>query len=168
MTIDTNTFRGAAGSFASGVTVITSAAGGRVRGMTASAVCSLSLDPTYMLACLDKQASTLTLIRESRLFNVNILAADQEHLARNFAAKSFARELLFDAETCALNEDGIPMVNGAAACFECRLAEELDGGDHVILIGEVLRVDADTGKAPLVYFRGGYGDFHLRPKPESA
>ena len=145
-------FRAVMGHFATGVTVITAAGPEGPVGMTANAVCSLSLDPVLLLACFDRGARTLPIIRETRRFGVNVLAAGQEDLAERFASK---HEGKFD-EVLHEVRDGVPVLGGALAWVSCDLQELLPGGDHEIGIGAVC--DADVGEGePLLWFRGRYG-----------
>src|ERR671925_156298 len=78
-------FRGAISHFSTGVTIVTTTYEGRPAGMTASAVCSLSLDPVLLLVCIDNRLATHRAIDASRRFAVNVLGEDCEGLARRFA-----------------------------------------------------------------------------------
>jgi flavin reductase (DIM6/NTAB) family NADH-FMN oxidoreductase RutF len=142
------------GSFGSGVTVITSRdEDGVPRGFTASAFCSLSLDPTLCLICVDLTTESLPAIRATRAFAVNILAADQEELSRRFASK--ATDKFAGLEYREGEATGAPIFDGVLAWIECRVTEILPGGDHVVVIGEVQDGDARDGE-PLLYFRSQY------------
>ena len=156
MSIDRALFRQVAGSFASGVTVITTGDDGEFHGMTASAFTSLSLEPTRVLVCVDKKAETLPALQSSGRFVVNILAADQEQLSRTFASKDSPQAHGLAGIDYELGELGVPVLNGALAYFECALAQEIDGGDHVIVIGEVENAGVGEIEDPLLYFRGRY------------
>jgi flavin reductase (DIM6/NTAB) family NADH-FMN oxidoreductase RutF len=122
-------------------------------GLTTSAVTSLSLDPLLLLVCFDNSSRTLTAVRASRRFAVNVLRAGQEELAAVFASKRVAREK-FEAVTHTVAH-GVPVLDGALAWVACELTELLPGGDHTIGIGSVVGGAADEGE-PLVFFRGGY------------
>jgi flavin reductase (DIM6/NTAB) family NADH-FMN oxidoreductase RutF len=156
MPIDKALFRQVAGSFASGVTVITTGFEGKYHGMTASAFCSLSLDPLQVLVCVDRTAHTLPLLQQSGHFNVNILASGQEEISRIFANKEAAQRVTFEGIEHTLNAKGVPLLKGALASFECRVALQFDGGDHVIVVGEVEDGDLGDGDDPLLYFRSRY------------
>ena len=84
---DPELFREVFGRFATGVAVVTSAASAASGGMTANALCSLSLEPLLALVCFENNARTLPIVRESGRFGVNVLSADQEDVARVFASK---------------------------------------------------------------------------------
>ncbi len=121
MSIDKALFRQVAGSFASGVTVITTGSEGSFHGMTASAFTSLSIDPTLVLVCVDKNARTLGALHESQMFNVNILAADQEFFSRTFSSKDSPHAHGLVGIDYKLGELGLPILDGVLAFFECRV-----------------------------------------------
>ena len=146
-------FRDVMGRFATGVTVVTVATPEGPVGMTANAVCSLSLDPVLLLVCFDNAARTLPPVRAAGRFGVNVLAAGQEELARLFASKRPEREK-FAGVAHSVN-DGIPVIDGVLAWVGCRLETLVAGGDHTIGIGAVEAAEAGSGE-PLLWFRGSY------------
>lgn len=148
---DPAAFRATMGHFATGVTVVTAIGPEGPVGMTANAVASLSLDPLLLLVCFDEGARTLPIVRATRRFGVNVLAADQAALAERFASK---HEGKFD-EVLHEVRDGVPLLDGSLAWVACDLAELLPGGDHVIGIGAVTAASHREGE-PLVWFRGAY------------
>jgi 3-hydroxy-9,10-secoandrosta-1,3,5(10)-triene-9,17-dione monooxygenase reductase component len=141
------------GRFATGVAVVTSAGPGGIGGMTANALCSLSLEPLLALVCFDNEARTLPIVREARRFAVNVLSSDQEELARVFASKLPESEKL-DAVDHRL-KDGLPIIEGSLAWATCNLRELIPGGDHTIGIGEVTSMGLGDGE-PLVWYGGRY------------
>jgi flavin reductase (DIM6/NTAB) family NADH-FMN oxidoreductase RutF len=153
LTPDPELFREVFGRFATGVAVITSAGSAGAGGMTANALCSLSLDPLLALVCFENRARTLPIVRESRRFAVNLLAADQETLAGVFASKLPEAEKL-DGVAHRL-EQGMPVITGSLAWAVCDLRELIAGGDHTIAIGEVTALGLGEG-TPLLWFEGGY------------
>jgi 3-hydroxy-9,10-secoandrosta-1,3,5(10)-triene-9,17-dione monooxygenase reductase component len=159
--VDPELFREVFGRFATGVAVVTSASPGGLGGMTANAVCSLSLEPLLALVCFDNQARTLPIVREARQFAVNVLSSEQEELAGVFASKLPESEKL-DAVDHHL-QDGMPVIDGTIAWAICDLRELLPGGDHTIAIGEVTSMGLGQGE-PLVWYGGRYhawpGDGH--------
>jgi flavin reductase (DIM6/NTAB) family NADH-FMN oxidoreductase RutF len=146
-------FRAVMGHFATGVTIVTATSPRGPVGMTANAVCSLSLDPVLLLVCFDRGARTLAVVRETRRFGVNVLGAGQEALARLFASKE--PEHAKFAEVAHRVDHGIPVVEGAIAWVGCTLERLVPGGDHTIGIGAVEAAEAGGGD-PLLYYRGGY------------
>lgn len=146
-------FREVFGRFATGVAVVTSAAPAGSGGMTANALCSLSLDPLLALVCFANEARTLPIVREARRFGVNVLTSEQEELAGVFASKLPESEKL-DGVAHRL-EDGVPIIDGTLAWATCRVRELIPGGDHTITIGEVISMGLGGGK-PLVWYGGRY------------
>lgn len=147
--IDPSAFREAFGRFATGVAVITAPGGG----MTANAVCSLSLDPLLVLVCFDRTARTLPLVLETRRFAVNVLGEGHAELARHFASKLPEAEKL--ARVDHRDEGGVPVLVEALSWVVCELERLEPGGDHEIAIGRVTAIGLDEGD-PLVWYRGEY------------
>ena len=150
---DPELFREVFGRFATGVAVITSAGATSSGGMTANALCSLSLDPLLALVCFENQARTLPIVREAGRFALNLLAADQRDLARVFASKLPEAEKL-DGVPHRL-QNGMPIINGALAWASCELRELIPGGDHTIAIGSVVSMGLGDGE-PLLWYDGQY------------
>jgi 3-hydroxy-9,10-secoandrosta-1,3,5(10)-triene-9,17-dione monooxygenase reductase component len=146
-------FRSVMGHFATGVTVVTVATDDGPVGMTANAVCSLSLEPLLLLVCFDNAARTLPAVRETGRFGVNVLGAGQQDLARLFASKRPEREKFADVAHTV--HDGIPVIEGVLAWVGCRLERLIPGGDHTIGIGAVEAAEAGQGE-PLLWLRGSY------------
>jgi flavin reductase (DIM6/NTAB) family NADH-FMN oxidoreductase RutF len=146
-------FREVFGRFATGVAVITSAGPAGAGGMTANALCSLSLDPLLALVCFENGARTLPIVREAGRFAVNVLASHQEDLAGVFASKLPEAEKL---EGVAHRlECGVPIIEGSLAWAACELRELIAGGDHTIGIGEVIALGLGGGE-PLLWYGGRY------------
>jgi flavin reductase (DIM6/NTAB) family NADH-FMN oxidoreductase RutF len=155
MPVSPEEFRAALGSYATGVTVVTAVGPNGPSGATANAVTSLSLDPPMMLACLDRGSRTLTSVREQGRFGVNALAAGQEELAKRFAAKNEEAEK-WDGVQWAESE-ALPRLPGGLMWVACELRDLIDGGDHLILTGNVLAAESRGGH-PLLFHRGDYRD----------
>ena len=155
MHLDSSEFRRIMGHWASGVSVVTTRTpDGRPCGLTANALCSLSLDPLLVLVCVEKDADTHACIRSSRSFAINMLRSDGESIARRFAAWEVDRK--FDGLAFHDEQTGSPILDDALAWIDCRLHAEHNGGDHTIFVGEVVAGDASEG-GPLLYYRSGYG-----------
>jgi|SRR5579884_1614514 len=146
-------FREVFGRFATGVAVITSAGSGGSGGMTANALCSLSLEPLLALVCFENGARTLSIVREAGRFAVNLLSAEQEELAGIFASKLPESEKLEDVPHRL--HDGMPIIEGTLAWAVCELRELIAGGDHTIAIGEVVSMGLGGGD-PLLWYGGRY------------
>jgi flavin reductase (DIM6/NTAB) family NADH-FMN oxidoreductase RutF len=147
-------FRSVMGHFATGVTVVTAATPEGPVGMTANAVCSLSLEPLLLLVAFDNEARTLSAVHRTGRFGVNVLAAGQEELARLFASKLRDRDKF--AGIAHTVNDGIPVLDGVLAWVGCRLERLIPAGDHTIGIGAVEAAEAGQEGAPLLWFRGRY------------
>lgn len=150
---DPELFREVFGRFATGVAVITSAGPTGAGGMTANALCSVSLDPLLALVCFENSARTLPIVRESGRFAINLLASDQERLAGVFASKLPETEKL-DGVAHRL-EHGMPVIDGSVAWAACELRELIAGGDHTIAIGQVIDLGLGEGE-PLLWYAGRY------------
>jgi len=146
-------FREVFGRFATGVAVVTSAGRTGVGGLTANAVCSLSLDPLLALVCFANDARTLPIVREASSFGVNVLNSEQEEIASVFASKVPEAEKLDGIEHHL--EDGVPIIDGSLAWATCRLRELIPGGDHTIVIGEVISMGLGRGR-PLLWYAHRY------------
>jgi len=153
-------FKAALGRFASGVTVVT-LGGEEDHGMTASAFCSLSLDPPLVLVCVKNGNTTHGKLLEAKGFGVNILGADQKDLSNRFAGWGFPpdQDKWADLDIGRGAVSGAPLLPGALAHLDCSLYGTRDGGDHTIFIGQVENAesfgDRDSLNA-LLYFAGGY------------
>jgi flavin reductase (DIM6/NTAB) family NADH-FMN oxidoreductase RutF len=147
-------FRRVLSHLATGVTVVSAAeADGAARGLTASAVASVSLDPPLVLACVDRLADTHDCIERAGAFAVSILHAGDDAIARRFADGPSAEK--FDGVAYRTEVTGAPVLERALAWIDCRLWATYDGGDHTIFVGEVMAGDAGDG-APLMHFRGEF------------
>lgn len=150
---DSRALRRALGAFATGVTVVTSRdADGAPVGLTANSFTSVSLEPPLVLVCIGEAAASFGVFRETDRFAVNVLRADQIEIARVFAAKGADR---FAAVTWREVVTGAPVLDEAAAWFDCRTHGVTPAGDHVILIGEVVAF-GESDAEPLGYHRGGF------------
>lgn len=150
---DPRDLRNALGTFATGVTIITTRRrSGELAGLTANSFSSVSLDPPLVLWSQSVRAPSLPVFQEATHFVVNVLAADQAELSNRFArphADKFAG-VEHRPAPC-----GAPVIEGAAAHFECRNEYRLYGGDHIIFLGRVERY-AYTAKPTLLFCRGAY------------
>ena len=146
-------FRAAMGMLPTGVTVVTAGGADAPAGATANAVCSLSLEPMLMLACLDRGARTLLAVQAANHFGVNVLGAGQEEVARAFSTKAPLADKWEGIEWS--DRDGLPAIAGSIAFVGCELRDVLAGGDHVIVTGEVRQVEV-MGGDPLVFHAGKY------------
>jgi flavin reductase (DIM6/NTAB) family NADH-FMN oxidoreductase RutF len=150
---DAELFREVFGRFPTGVAVITSVGPAGAGGMTANALCSLSLRPLLALVCFENDARTLPIVREAQRFAVNVLSAGQQELAGLFASKMPEAEKLEGVPHRL--EHGLPIIDGTLAWAACELRELIAGGDHTIAIGEPVAMGLGAGE-PLLWFEGSY------------
>lgn len=150
-------FKGALGSWASGVTVVTTALDGLVYGITVSSFSSLSLDPLLVMVALADSNHLPGMIKRSGQFAVSILAADQQDVSAYFATSGRDPQPAFDVPVVARPwHTGSPIIEGAIAHLDCELEQAIQGGDHTIVIGRVVGAAFDRERQPLVYFRRAY------------
>jgi 3-hydroxy-9,10-secoandrosta-1,3,5(10)-triene-9,17-dione monooxygenase reductase component len=145
-------YRSVMGAFPTGVTVITAAAGEGRCGVTASSFNTVSLDPPLILWSLGLKSPSLEMFRSADHFAVNILGAAQKDIALQFArpaADKFAGIATFSGVT------GAPLIRGALAHVECRVWARYPGGDHEIMLGEVVALARGAGD-PLVFSGGAF------------
>ncbi|MDP9023855.1 MAG: flavin reductase family protein [Candidatus Eremiobacteraeota bacterium] len=158
MTLQPGAFKDAMRRFATGVTVVTSLRDGEPRGVTVSAFASVSLDPPSVLICINREARSYLFISTSKIFCVNILSAQQEHLARRFSGK--LREKQFEGVDFVVDRTGAAVLTGSLAHLDCEVTEEHQVGSHSIFIGKVLSAGIGSG-SPLGYVGGNFHDFAL-------
>jgi 3-hydroxy-9,10-secoandrosta-1,3,5(10)-triene-9,17-dione monooxygenase reductase component len=154
--VDPIEFRSIIGHFATGVTVITTAAGDELQGMTANAVTSLSLDPVMVLICVDKGTHTHGVLERGGVFTVNILGAHQEEVSRIFAKRAEPEIGSLRGVAFTRGRTGSPVLDDCLAFIECRVAGWFDGGDHSIVLGEVVHEAVVNDVPPLLFYRGQY------------
>lgn len=151
-------FRAALGMFATGVTIVTArTAEGGLIGLTANSFNSVSLDPPLVLWSLAQAAGSLPVFRAGSHYAINVLAKDQKSLAERFATKGADRWI---GVNFADGMGGAPLLEGAAATFECFNRSRYEEGDHVIFVGEVERCSWRTGASPLLFHGGRYYTEH--------
>ncbi len=150
------------GLFGSGVTVVTTAHDGRLRGMTVSAFASISLEPPLVMVALAHEAGTRELIAESGVFAVNILSDDQEFLSERFAARAPIVNEKFEGVPYEVAVTGSPILTQAIAWYDCRVEATHDGGDHAIIIGRVVAIGfGDESRQPLLYYANRYARLNV-------
>lgn len=156
---DVDAYRRAVGTFATGVTVVTTRAGGLDHAMTANAFTSVSLDPVLVLVCVEKDARFHDAVLDSGLWAASVLTTSGRRAAEWFATKG--RPLIGQLDRYPHRPgpvSGAALLDDALAWLECRTWAVHDGGDHDIVVGEVLDVAAGDREAdPLVWFRSHYG-----------
>ena len=149
-------FRRALGAFPTGVTVVTTIEqNSRPRGFTANSFTSVSLSPPLVLVCIAKSALSANVFAESTHYAVSILSAGQRAVANIFASKSLEK---FEQVKWQSAASGCPVIDGAAAWFDCEVANQIEAGDHIIIIGRVIGFGSNLAM-PLGYCRANYVNF---------
>ena len=156
---DARTLRDALGCFATGVTVVTClGADGEPAGLTVNSFTSVSLDPPLLLVCLAKRAASSAALIAAESFAVNVLQTGQQPASIRFSTRDEDR---FGATPWECGEAGAPILTESLGVFECERHAVHDGGDHHILIGQVVKASFDASLDPLLYFRGKYRRLHF-------
>jgi flavin reductase (DIM6/NTAB) family NADH-FMN oxidoreductase RutF len=153
--IDPRQFREVCGQYATGVAVITAKEGARLVGVTVNSFSSVSLDPPLVQFSLDRKASVFPIFSACGYFAVNVLSREQQALSNMFAVRSDA----FEEVAFAGGTGGCPVIEGCIANLECEKFAVYDGGDHIIVLGRVKRLQCAPATEPLLFFRGGYRSF---------
>jgi flavin reductase (DIM6/NTAB) family NADH-FMN oxidoreductase RutF len=155
-------FRGVMGHFATGVTVITTAHNGAVRGMTANSVTSVSLDPLSVLVCVNHEAITHGILSGGGVFCVNVLNDEQEALSRS-CARPDTPEAGLEGVPYRIGVSGAPVLDGTLAYMDCKVSAAFEFGTHTIFVGEPVDLGYTPGQ-PLLFYRGKYAKM-LEPLP---
>jgi flavin reductase (DIM6/NTAB) family NADH-FMN oxidoreductase RutF len=159
--VNPDDFKGAMGSWAAGVTIVTTKLGGHVYGITASSFSSLSVDPLLVLVCIANSNKLASMVQETKSFAISILAEGQEDVSGYFAKSGREPVEAFPGITTRDWHTGNPIIEGAIAHLDCELHEIVPGGDHVIAVGRVVGAAYDPEQKPLLYFRRGYRSLNM-------
>ncbi len=147
-------FRDALGMFPTGVTVITARdAAGRPVGLTVSSFNAVSLAPPLVVWSLSSHLDCVPAFENAAVYAINVLAEDQQELSARFAGRADDKFAGLDVDT---GDGCVPLLRGCCARFECRPFARHPGGDHLVMIGEVIRFERDAGRVPLVFQGGSY------------
>lgn len=155
MSVEPHVFRRVLGHLPTGVTVITAQLPDGPIGMACNSVTSVSLEPPLIAFCPARGSETWQALRPTARFCVNVMAEHHEAATRAFARKGIDRfaGIGYHPRRCG------PALDGAVAWLDCEIRAEHDGGDHMIVVAEVIALEARADAAPLVFFRGAYGTF---------
>lgn len=165
MSFDPKDLRRALGKFATGVTVVTTIdENGDDVGMTANSFSSVSMDPPLILWSVDKGNMGTKAYREAEYFAVNVLNDSQVDISNRFAKRG---EDKFSGLDFTRGVGGVPRITGSASIFECRTWNTYDGGDHLIIVGEVLNYTYQESVRSLVFHNGRYALSEMHPAMKS-
>jgi flavin reductase (DIM6/NTAB) family NADH-FMN oxidoreductase RutF len=155
LALNTKDFRRALGRFATGVCVVSAQGPKGPLGITINSFTSVSLDPALVLWCLDKRSLRFDVFSSLNEFSINILGAHQVEVARLFAGlEDRPVEPFFDG-------DRPPFIKQSPVIFQCRHQNRFEGGDHIILVGEVMAIKSDSADPSikaLTYYQGQFGE----------
>jgi flavin reductase (DIM6/NTAB) family NADH-FMN oxidoreductase RutF len=146
-------FRDAMAHLPAGVVVISTLADAGYKGLTASSLVSISLEPPMVLVGLEKESATRVAVLETRAFNVNLLTRAQEFIADQFAGRAPAIDPQWRMVPHRIGTNDIPLIEGCAAWLECRLVQVHEAGDHDICVGEVTAAEIGRGDPLLLWDR---------------
>jgi len=149
-------YRKVLGTFATGVTIITTELAGEYYGFTANSFTSVSLDPSLVLFCVKNDATFIDALADAKVFGVNILSIKQESISNKFANPALLNEQRFDGLKTHRSELKCPILKGSLAYLDCELFKITKAGDHLIVLGKVKNFDKYEPGDPLLYFGGGY------------
>lgn len=155
---DPRTLRDALGCFATGVTVVTCLNDSVPAGLTVNSFTSVSLDPPLLLVCIHKLAASADALIGAPFFAINVLQTGQQPASIRFSTRDEDR---FGTTRWACGEAGAPILEESLCVFECERYAVYDGGDHHILVGQVIKASFDASLDPLLYFRGRYRRLHF-------
>ena len=146
-------FRDVMARLPAGVVVVSARTENGYRGLTASSLVSISVDPPMVLVGLEREAATRAAIAEGKAFNVSVLTRSQEFMADRFAGRAPAIDPRWEGVPHRLSANGIPLIEGCAAWLECTLVEIHQAGDHDICVGEVIAASAGSGDPLILWDR---------------
>lgn len=147
-------FKQIMGSYPTGVTIVTTMDGnGNPVGLTVNSFASVSIDPLMVLWCIDKKSSLIQPFISTDKYVVHTLSSDQAEACWVFAGKEPDR---FSKVDWKVSQNGLPIIEGSLGVFECKTVQQIDAGDHVILLGEVIDLQKQE-KEPLLYYNRNIG-----------
>ena len=151
---DQREFRNALGAYTTGITVITTtSAKGHPVGITVNSFTSVSLEPPLILWCLDNSAESYDDFTQSEHFTVHVLHSEQQNVSTIFATPNADK---FGQVPWSHGEEGTPVLDEFLECFHCKIEKLHEGGDHVIILGRVVRLETKLDCPPLLYHQGEY------------
>lgn len=152
---DANAFRQAMRRVPSAVTVVTAEHEGQRRGLTATAVCSVSADPPQVLACVNQGGRAHACIAQAQAFAINYLSDAQAPLAMAFSRQTLDPDERFQSEDWSTGAHGVPLLRNALVSFACRVVHSVDCGTHTVFVGEILEIHQQDQRS-LLYQSGEF------------
>ena len=156
---DNKNLRKILGQFATGVAIVTTfGQDEKPCGITINSLTSVSLDPPLLLFCLSKFSGTLNAFKANSYFAINILDGEQKSISKDFARPNFDK---FSNVNWDISQHKCPILYGNIATIECKKTNEFDGGDHIIILGEIINASGHESHDPLIYHNGAYKKIHI-------
>ena len=153
---DQSDFRQGLGLFPTGVTIVTTQPeSGEPIGMTVSSFNTVSMNPPLVLWSIDRSSLSLEAFSKCEQFAINVLSKEQQELSNRFASKGADK---FANTPFTKGVGNSPLLKGCIAQLECKTWQTYDGGDHIIIVGEVITYRYDKSREPLVFYAGNYAE----------
>ena len=170
MTSISKDFVAAMRRFPASVAIIAAGKAPDRRGMTATAVCSLTASPPQMLVCMNAQTGTFSALQEAGVFSTNVLHCAQRDLAARFASNDPALrgDAKFDSSLWRDDEQGAPVLINASQSIVCRLNTCFEASTHMIVVGSVLAISSQSQEPALLYENGQFGSFQSESVAQTA
>ena len=153
MTVSRNKFKKTLGSFATGVTIVTTCLNNKHHGLTVNAFSSLSMDPPLVLICIDKKTESNRILKQSKIFAINILNKKQKNLSKIFSDPNNKNRFYGVKTTTKIT--GSPIIVNSLGYIDCTVVKIIPAGDHNIFIGKIITLNSKN-LDPLIYHRGNY------------
>ncbi|PUA82385.1 flavin reductase family protein [Nocardioides currus] len=156
-TLDQRTLRSAFGAFPSGVVAVAASVKGQLTGLAASSFTSISIEPPLVSFSVSTSSATWPLLREAHHLGISVLADHHDDICRQLAGP---REQRFDGLPFSVTEGGAVLLTEAVATFDVTVHEEVEAGDHMIVLLRIHQVGAGDGEHPLVFHKSGFAKLH--------
>jgi flavin reductase (DIM6/NTAB) family NADH-FMN oxidoreductase RutF len=156
--LDSAQLRTAYGAFPSGVVAVAAQINGQLTGLAASSFTSISIDPPLVSFSVATTSNTWPVLRDAHHIGVSVLADHHDHVCRQLAGPTEQR---FTGLPFRSTADGAVLLDEAVATFECSIHQEIEAGDHLIVVLELHRVTDGGGSTPLVFHRSGFKKLHV-------
>ena len=151
--IDTKKYRDTLGCFTTGVCIVTAIYQDSPVGITVNSFASVSLSPPLVLWSLNNTSASYKAFSNAEFYNIHVLTSSQESLSNKFASRDKNKFVDVDWSS---DQRNIPQIRNCKAVFRCNTESKHPEGDHLILVGRVESMDADSGKQPLIFSQGKY------------
>ncbi len=163
MAVEPETLRRVMRSWATGISIVSSADEQLRHGMTVTSFTSVSLDPPLVLVSLERSTRTHGLVKRSGIFAVTLLREGQQSVSHRFGGWETEHTNRYDGLSTRTEVTGSPILRDCLAYLDCRVVSDYDAGNHTVFIGEVLKAESTDGADPLLYFDRSYRQLASTP-----